>query len=137
MTEAGIAVAFAQSNLASSVVVLCIFFFNALTCQFTIHSNYISEIKLQQIDLPWPQTAVDSSGSILWSEVSEAQELLAPRFMRTHARELQKKKRENKRQRTWVAEGEGNIINNCSRTVPVGRSTEAQKVAQHAACELC
>eukprot|EP00913_Durusdinium_trenchii_P013065 g12265.t1 len=40
--------------------------------EFTIHSNYISEIKLQQIDL----------------------------FMRTHARELQKKKRENKRQRT-------------------------------------
>ena len=35
--------------------------------------------------------------------------MLAPRFMRTHARELQKKKRENKRQRTWVAR-EGNII---------------------------
>ena len=102
MTEAGIAVAFAQSNLASSVAVLCISFFNDLTCQFTIHSNYISEIKLQQIDLPWPQTAADCSGtgSILRSEVSEAQDLLAPRFMRTHARELQKKKRENKRQRT-------------------------------------
>ena len=94
------------------MAVLCISFFNDLTCQFTIHSNYISEIKLQQIDLPWPQTAADCSGtgSILRSEVSEAQDLLAPRFMRTHARELQKKKRENKRQRTWVAEGEGNII---------------------------
>ncbi|CAK9039175.1 unnamed protein product [Durusdinium trenchii] len=48
--------------------------------EFTIHSNYISEIKLQQIDL----------------------------FMRTHARELQKKKRENKRQRSQSNVGVGN-----------------------------
>ncbi|CAE7908189.1 Protein NLRC3 [Symbiodinium microadriaticum] len=47
--------------------------------EFGIHNNYISEIKLQQIDL----------------------------FMRTHARELQKKKRENKRQRSQsIQQGE-------------------------------
>ncbi|CAE7764939.1 NLRC3 [Symbiodinium pilosum] len=46
--------------------------------EFGIHNNYISEIKLQQIDL----------------------------FMRTHARELQKKKRESKRQRSQSHQGD-------------------------------
>ena len=73
--------------------------------QFTIHSNYISEIKLQQIDLREAKIFdfYFYIRQVSWKMADFADAVLVAwetRFMRTHARELQKKKRENKRQRT-------------------------------------